>query len=241
MQRSVVGMIAELRFRNQPSPPPRKSRHKVNRFHEHRRIVGAREPLHGHHPVAGSNGYVQVVILEEEALAGIAGGKRQPQAVPAVRLDPRGAEAVAIRFDVNVPSGGCRCRKARDPRRHGRTRQENRQRRQSPNRAAAGFRRRRRLWRCASRTVGAVPQNGKRVGGRSRSLLPFNCHRYLVLSSKACKQTTVRSNSGEHREVPPSRAGQGESDGPGYNMDAHSGIHPSLTPATSKPASPDGP
>src|ERR1035438_4992434 len=101
MQRAVVSMIAKLRFGNEPSLPSWKSRHDFHCFHQRRGIVGVREPLNRHHLVAGSDGDVKIVILEEETLACIAGRKSEPQAIPAIGLDARGTESVAIGLDMD--------------------------------------------------------------------------------------------------------------------------------------------
>ena len=157
VQRAIVGMIAKLRFRDQPSLPARKSRHDFHRLHQRRGIVRTRQALNRHQLVAGSDGDVKIVILEEEALARIARRKGKPQAIPAIGLDPRGTETVAIRLDVDVPRfGALRCHGGK-PGGEGRPGNQNQQRRQPPGR-----------WTCRPRdpvrTAGALAGGSDRIG-----------------------------------------------------------------------------
>ena len=66
--------------------------------------MGAGQALNQDLSLAGRNRNVNVVVLEEEALAGVARRKREPQAIPAIGLNPGGAESVAICLDVDIPS-----------------------------------------------------------------------------------------------------------------------------------------
>src|ERR1019366_1110749 len=100
--------------------------------------IRMRQALHGDEFVAGSNGNVKIVILEEEALARIARRKREPQAIPAVGLDPCRAKPVAIRLDVDIPRlGALRCHRGK-PGGEGRPGNQNHERRQPPRRRSAG-------------------------------------------------------------------------------------------------------
>src|ERR1035437_5784190 len=65
--------------------------------------IRMRQALNGNKFVAWGDGDVKIVILEEEALARIARRKSEPQAIPAVGLDPCRAKPVAIRLDVDIP------------------------------------------------------------------------------------------------------------------------------------------
>ena len=154
MQRAVVGMIAKLRFGNEPSLPSWKSRHDFHRLHQRRGIVGMGKPLHRHHLVAGSDGDVKIIVLEEKTLAGIAGRKGKPQAIPAIGPDARGTEPVAIGLDMDVPRLGSLRQDTGDPGGDGRTRDENRQRQKAADRKIARIPR-----------PGVVPFRGERSRG----------------------------------------------------------------------------
>ena len=162
MQRAVVGMIAKLRFGNEPSLPSWKSRHDFHGLHQHRGIVGMGKPLNRHHLVAWSDGDVKIVILEEKALAGIAGGKGKPQAIPAIGPDARGAETVAIGLDMDVPRLRSPRHNTGDPGRNGCTGDQNRQRQKAADRKIAGFRGR--VLSLAVKYVRGVSEDGKEIG-----------------------------------------------------------------------------
>lgn len=82
---------------------------------------------------------MKVVILEEKALAGIARRERQPQEIAAIGVDAGGAEAVAVRLDVNVARPRGFRRKCGDTRGESGARDENQQRCESAGRRIARF------------------------------------------------------------------------------------------------------
>lgn len=51
-------------------------------------------------------GDVEVVVLEEEALAGVPGGEGEPEPITAIDEDARGTEAVAVSLDVDLAGLG---------------------------------------------------------------------------------------------------------------------------------------
>ena len=83
---------------------------------------------------------MKIVILEEEALAGIAGRKGKPQTIPAIGLDARGAETVTIGLDMDIPRLGSPRQKTGDPDGDSCTGDQNGQRQKTADRMIPGFR-----------------------------------------------------------------------------------------------------
>jgi hypothetical protein len=81
---------------------------------------------------------VKIIILEKETLAGIACGKSEPQAIPAICLNPRGTESVTVSFDMDVPRLWTTRGHTGEPCWDDRTYNQNQERRQAPERTLAG-------------------------------------------------------------------------------------------------------
>ena len=110
---------------------------------------------------------MKIVVLEEETLAGIAGRKGKPQAIPAIGLNARGTETVAIGLDMDIPCLWSLRQDTGDPGRNGRTRDQDRQRQKAADRAIAGFRGR--VLSRFAKNVRGVSQDGKQIGVRLHS------------------------------------------------------------------------
>ena len=87
----------------------------------------------------------------------------QTETVPAVRVNARGAEAVAVSLDVDIPCHWTMRRENGEPGGNRRARDQNQQRGQAPHHC--GF---------AARTLPDSSQDRKNVSGRARRMRLLN-------------------------------------------------------------------
>ena len=116
---------------------------------------------------------MKIIVLEEKTLARIAGRKGKPQAIPAIGLDPRGTETVAIGLDTDIACLWSRRQDTGDPGRNGCTRDENRQRQKAADRKIAGFRSR--VLSLFAENVRRVSEDGKEIGVRLHAREILHC------------------------------------------------------------------
>lgn len=106
MKRTVVRVVTERRFREDPALPSRQPRLELHRSRTLRRTVGTRKVLNKNGTVARSDRHVKAIILQKETLSGVSCREGQPQAIAAVDVNSRRMEAVTIGLDMDVAVRG---------------------------------------------------------------------------------------------------------------------------------------